>query len=221
VHLNRELRKEGLVTVRQELGRELLDAGASIAFAVADHQVAHVYVNDPASIHRVRTLLEETEGVAQVLDGRGKRECSLDHPRAGEFVVIAEPDAWFTYYYWFDDRLAPDYARTVDIHRKPGYDPVELFLDPQLKVPQIKVAWTLLKARLGFRYLMDVIALDASLVRGSHGRRNHSTSDCPLFLTQEQDLLDSAAIEARDVYGLVLRHLVWGQSGGNSNLTVQ
>ena len=208
VHLNRELRKHGLITVRQELGRELLDAGASIAFAVADHQLAHVYVNDPAYIHKVRTLLEETAGVAQVLDEKDKLEFSLDHARTGDLVAIAEPDAWFTYYYWLDDRLAPDYARTVDIHRKPGYDPVELLLDPQLKLPQIKVAWTLLKARLGFRYLMDVIPLDASLVRGSHGRLNNSSADSPLFLTQEARLLDAMTIEARDVYELILQHLM-------------
>ena len=181
MHLNRELRKQGLITVRQELGRELLDAGASAAFAVADHQLAHIYVNDPVALHKVRTLLENTAGVAQVLDDSDKPEFSLDHPRAGDLVVVAEPDAWFTYYYWLDDRLAPDYARTVDIHRKPGYDPVELFLDPQLKFPQIKVARTLLKARLGFRYLMDVIPLDALLVHGSHGRVNNSRADSQTF----------------------------------------
>jgi predicted AlkP superfamily pyrophosphatase or phosphodiesterase len=208
VHLNRELRKHGLITVRQELGRELLDAGASTAFAVADHQIAHIYVNDPASLSKVRTLLENVPGVAQVLDANDKPDFSLDHPRAGDLVVIAEPDAWFTYYYWLDDRRAPDYARTVDIHRKPGYDPVELFLDPQLRFPPLKIAWKLLKARLGFRSLMDVIPLDASLVRGSHGRVNRSPADSPLFLTQEPDLLDATTIDATDVYELILQHLV-------------
>ncbi|OLE72607.1 MAG: alkaline phosphatase family protein [Cyanobacteria bacterium 13_1_40CM_2_61_4] len=207
VHLNRELRKHGMIAVRQELGRELLDAGASVAFAVADHQVAHVYVNDPARVHEVCTLLQATAGVAQVLDDEGKREAHLDHPRAGELVAIAEPSAWFTYYYWLDDALAPDYARTVDIHRKPGYDPVELFLDPQLKAPRVKVAWTLLKAHLGFRYLMDVIPLDASLVRGSHGLINPSPEDSPILLTQEPHLLDATTIGATDIYELILRHL--------------
>jgi predicted AlkP superfamily pyrophosphatase or phosphodiesterase len=208
VHLNRELRKHGMIAVRQELGRELLEAGASVAFAVADHQVAHVYVNDPARVHEVRTLLQATAGVAQVLDDEGKQEAHLDHPRAGELVAIAEPDAWFTYYYWLDDALAPDYARTVDIHRKPGYDPVELFLDPQLKAPRVKVAWTLLKARLGFRHLMDVIPLDASLVHGSHGLINPSPEDSPILLTQEPDLLNATTIGATDIYELILRHLI-------------
>ena len=213
VHLNRELRKHGMIAVRQELGRELLDPGASVAFAVADHQVAHVYVNDPGRMHEVRRLLEAIAGVAQVLDDEGKWQAHLDHPRTGELVAIAEPDAWFTYYYWLDDRLAPDYARTVDIHRKPGYDPVELFLDPHLKAPKVKVGWTLLKARLGFRYLMDVIPLDASLVRGSHGRVNASTEDSPLCMIQEPDLLDTTVVDATHVYELILRHLTWDSKG--------
>ena len=94
----------------------------------------------------------------------------LDHPRSGEIVAVSRADRWFSYYYWLDDDRAPDYARTVDIHRKPGYDPVELFLDPNIPLPMLKVAWTLLKRKLGFRSLLDVIGLDASLVKGSHGR---------------------------------------------------
>lgn len=206
VHLNRVLREQGLVAVREELGRELLDAGASAAFAVADHQVAHIYINDPARLEEVRSLLTETEGVEQVLDGAGKRAHHLDHPRSGELVAIAEPDAWFTYYYWLDDRQAPDFARTVDIHRKPGYDPVELFLDPQLTAPKVKVGMTLLKKQLGFRYLMDVIGLDAGVVRGSHGRESSSYTNGPLLMTQQTQLLKDE-IEAVDVYGLILQHL--------------
>src|SRR5713226_7924285 len=189
VHLNRELRKHGMIAVRQELGRELLDAGASVAFAVADHQVAHVYVNDPARVHEVRTLLQATAGVAQVLDDEGKREAHLDHPRAGELVAIAEPGAWFTYYHWLDDALAPDYARTVDIHRKPGYDPVELFLDPQLPFPKLRIAARLAQKALGFRYYMDVIGLDASIVKGSHGRlpaAGREATDGPVFVSSSR-----------------------------------
>src|SRR6185436_11635939 len=104
----------------------LLDAGASRAFAVADHQIAHVYVRE--KVNEVRSLLESLDGVAEVLDDQGKRRHGLDHPRAGELVAVAAPDAWFTYYYWLDPKKAPDFAPTVDIHRKPGYDPAELFL---------------------------------------------------------------------------------------------
>ncbi|MDP9365907.1 MAG: alkaline phosphatase family protein [Chloroflexota bacterium] len=206
VHLNRRLRERGLIAVREELGHELLDAGASAAFAVADHQIAHVYVNDPARLDEVRALIAETEGVAEVLDEAGKRARNLDHPRSGELVALADPDAWFTYYYWLDDARAPDYARTVDIHRKPGFDPVELFVDPALKLPRAKVGLTLAKKKLGFRYLMDVIPLDASLVRGSHGLPT-APGKGPLFVTRRADLLDGAAIEATDVCGLILRHL--------------
>ncbi|WP_445636260.1 Alkaline phosphatase family protein [Nostoc sp. DSM 114161] len=209
VHLNRVLRENNLIAVREELGRELLDFGGSIAFAVADHQIAHVYVNDPAYISKVRSLLEATEGVAQVLDEQGKQAYHLDHPRSGELVAIAEPNTWFTYYYWLDDNKAPDFARTVDIHRKPGYDPVELFLDPQIKFPQGKIALKLLKKQLGFRYLMDVIPLDASLVRGSHGQISTSGNEGPLFITHQTHLVDSDIIEATDVCSLILKHLNW------------
>ncbi|HEX7126019.1 MAG TPA: nucleotide pyrophosphatase/phosphodiesterase family protein [Thermodesulfobacteriota bacterium] len=185
VHVNRVLREAGLVAVREELGRELLDPGASEAFAVADHQVAHVYVRRPERVREVARLLEGVAGVEAVLDEAGKRACGLDHPRAGDLVVLSRADRWFTYYYWLDDARAPDFARTVDIHRKPGYDPVELFLDPALRAPKVKIALTLLKKQLGFRYLMDVVPLDAGLVRGSHGRVTDRAEAGPLFLASE------------------------------------
>lgn len=207
IHLNRVLRENGLLSVREELGRELLDAGASIAFAVADHQIAHVYVNDKVYIPKVRALLEATDGVALVLDETQKPAYHLDHPRSGELVAIANPNAWFTYYYWLDDNKAPDFARTVDIHRKPGYDPVELFVDPQIPFSKAKVGLTLLKKKLGFRYLMDVIGLDASLVRGSHGSLT-SLEDGSLFITQQSHIVqDTKALEPTDIYGLILGHL--------------
>ena len=207
VHLNRVLREQGLLTVREELGRELLDAGASIAFAVADHQVAHVYVNDPAYIPKVRDLLEATTGVAQVLDQAEKSAYHLDHPRTGELVAIAQSDAWFTYYYWLNDDRAPDFARTVDIHRKPGYDPAELFLDPQLPAAKLKVGLTLLKKQLGFRYLMDVIPLEATLVRGSHGSITDLAAG-PLCITQQSQLVeDQPTLAATEVCNLILQHL--------------
>ena len=182
VHLNRVLREAGLLRVRDELGLELLDPGASAAFAVADHQVAHVYVNDPLKLHTVRRLLEQTPGVDTVLDESAKQQFGIDHPRAGEFVVVASPEAWFTYYYWFDDRKAPDFARTVDIHRKPGYDPVELFVDPAIRMPMLKIASKLAARKLGFRNLLDIIPLDASLVKGSHGRIDNPSFRAPVFI---------------------------------------
>jgi len=183
VHVNRVLRRAGLLAVQEvDLGWELLDAGQSAAFAVADHQVAQVYVKDPARIPDVKAVLEATEGVAEVLDREAMADFGLDHPRAGELVAVAAPDRWFTYYYWLDDAKMPDFARTVDIHRKPGYDPVELFLDPTIRLPAVKIAWTLAKKKLGFRTLLDVIGTDASIVRGSHGRLPERPEDGPVFL---------------------------------------
>ncbi|MEJ7829158.1 MAG: nucleotide pyrophosphatase/phosphodiesterase family protein, partial [Segetibacter sp.] len=128
VHINRVLREEGLLQVRVERGLELLDAGASKAFAVADHQVAHVYVNDKSVATRVREILERIQGVELILDREAQKEYHINHERAGDFVVMADEQSWFTYYFWLDDLKAPDYARVVDIHKKPGYDPVEMFM---------------------------------------------------------------------------------------------
>ncbi|WP_088893521.1 alkaline phosphatase family protein [Leptolyngbya ohadii] len=207
IHLNRVLREAGLLQVREELGRELLDAGASKAFAVADHQIAHVYVNDPSCLEKVKQLLEQTNGIDLVLDEAGKEAYHLDHPRSGDLVAVAKPNAWFTYYYWLDDRKAPDFARTVDIHRKPGYDPAELFIDPKLKLPKLKLGLTLLKKKLGFRYLMEVIPLDASVVKGSHGHLTPAPADCPLLITRQTDLVQRDSLEAIDVFNVILSHL--------------
>jgi predicted AlkP superfamily pyrophosphatase or phosphodiesterase len=208
IHVNRIFREAGLIAVRDELGHEVLDPGASTAFAVADHQIAHVHVNDAHKMHLIRTLLEAVPGVARILDEQGKREFHLNHPRAGDLVLLAKPDSWFTYYYWLNDRRAPDFARTVDIHRKPGYDPAELFIDPKLRFPRLKIARMLLKKKLGFRTLMNVIPLDAALVRGSHGLPPPSPADAPVFITQEKNLLTSASVEAVAVCDLMLKHLV-------------
>lgn len=182
LHLNRLFREQGWLTVKEELGLELLDAGASKVFAVADHQVAHIYVNDHSLLNAVRTLLEKQDGIAHVLDAAGKREYGIEHTRAGDLIAISHEDAWFTYYYWLDDAKAPDFARTVDIHRKPGYDPVELFLDPKIPAAKLKIIWRLLQKKLGFRMLMDVIPLDATLVKGSHGCRPKSKKDWPVVI---------------------------------------
>lgn len=208
VHLNRILRQAGLLACREELGRELLDAGASQAFAVADHQLAHVYVNEPNLIPQVKALLETADGVAQILDESGKQEYHLDHPRSGELVAIAEEDAWFTYYYWQDDLRAPDFARTVDIHRKPGYDPVEMIIDPSISQPKLKIGVTLLKKKIGFRTLMSFTPLDASLIKGSHGRLTAKPDEGPLLISRQSGLIEDSGIEAVDVCQVILNHLV-------------
>jgi predicted AlkP superfamily pyrophosphatase or phosphodiesterase len=207
VHINRILRQCGLLQVRRELGLETLDPGASDAFAVADHQIAHVYVRNQAMLPDVKSLLESTAGIEMVFDQEGKRYIGLDHPRSGDLVAIARSNRWFTYYYWLDDTLAPDFARTVDIHRKPGYDPAELFLDPRIRFPIVKVGWILTKKKLGFRYLMDVIPLDARLVRGSHGRVTERIEEGPVLMSSERNLVRDSCVHATAVKDLILRHI--------------
>ena len=207
VHLNRVLRERGLLAVREELGREMLDPGASVAFAVADHQVAHVYVQRPGAAHEVRAMSRGSPGVEQVL-GDAEKAAHRTRPRPRRrLIAVAGADAWFTYYYWLDDARAPDFARTVDIHRKPGYDPVELFLDPAIRVPPLTVGWKLTKRKAGFRSLLDVIPLDATLVRGSHGRQTGWDEDGPIFISPARGLVSSARINSVDVHDLILSHL--------------
>ena len=207
VHINRVLRKFNLLSMREELGREHLDPGDSQAFAVADHQIAHVYVNDPAVLPLVLRELKNTPGIAHVYSGDARKIVNLDHERSGDVIAVAEPDAWFTYYYWLDDAKAPDFARTVDIHRKPGYDPAELFIDPKLKFAKLKIAKKLFARKLGFRNLLDVIPLDATLVKGSHGIAPRDPLDGAMLATSESSLLDADHIEPTDVMRLILAHL--------------
>ncbi len=182
VYPNRALREAGLLEVRATPVGETLDPIASRAFAVVDHQAAHVYTADDAAQARARAVLEELPGVERVLEGAERDELAIGHSRAGELVLVAAPGSWFAYPYWLDDAEAPDFARTVDIHRKPGYDPCELFVDPELRLPFLRVARRLLQKKLGMRYLMDVIPLDTGLVRGSHGRLPERAEDGPVFL---------------------------------------
>jgi len=206
VHLNRIFRERGWLTVKDELGLEILDAGASRVFAVADHQVAHIYLNDPSLEKSVRDVLEKIPGVEKVLGRAEKIAAGIDHPRAGNMIAVASENAWFTYYYWLDDSRAPDFSRTVDIHRKPGYDPVELFLDPKIPAIKLKIAWRLLQKKLGFRMLMDVIPLDATLVKGSHGRRPADKKDWPVIITSQPEFLSAKELESTDVFQILLNH---------------
>jgi predicted AlkP superfamily pyrophosphatase or phosphodiesterase len=182
VHLNRLFREKGWLSLKNELGRETLDCGGCRAFAVADHQIAHVYVNDRAILSKVRSLLESTPGVGEVRVPAEMWGPGAATERAGDFIAVAEPGAWFTYYFWKNDAIAPDYARTIDIHRKPGYDPCELFIDPALKLPKLQIAKFLLKKKLGMRGLLEVIPLDAALVKGSHGRDSVAENERPVLL---------------------------------------
>ena len=193
VDVNRLLRSAGLLEVYVQDGRDQLDPWTSRAFAVADHQVAHVYVRDPDDLPRVTALLRGLPGVDQVLDRAGQAAYGLDHPNAGELVLVAEPGAWFTYYFWVDDDRAPDYARGVDIHRKPGYDPAELFFNPADPLAKARAGLNLVRKKLGLRYSMRTTPLDPSCVRGTHGRLPESTTDAPVILCSDPQVPDHLA----------------------------
>ncbi len=205
IHLNRIFREKGWLSWRDELKSEVLDPGNCRAVAIPDHQVAHVYINDPSITEEVAETLRATEGVAAVYEASSLESIGLNHERSGDLVVVSDEHSWFTYYYWKSDRKAPDYARCVDIHRKPGYDPVELFLDPKIKFPKLKIAGKLIRKALGFRMLMNVIPLDASLVKGSHGAIPEDQADHPLLIGALDVGGQVTSIEATEVYDQLLK----------------
>jgi predicted AlkP superfamily pyrophosphatase or phosphodiesterase len=179
VPLNTVLRDAGLLSVRQIQGREYLDFEYSKAFAMVDHQVAHVFVKNGFG-GEAKKALEGTPGVERVLDEEGKKALGIDHPRSGELVAIAQPDKWFSYYWWHDRDRAPEFAGKVDIHRKPGYDPVELFFDPKTKS----------------------IPMEPSLVKGSHGRpSNIATGEGMAFFasSRNHNIAKSGVAKTTDV----------------------
>ena len=207
IHINRIMREHGLVDTRMEIGGwETLDFGSSRAFAVADHQVAHIYIQRPEDVPHVAEILQRVDGVEHILDRDAQKNFGIDHERSGELVVASDRRSWFTYYFWQDDAVAPDYARCVDIHRKPGYDPAELFVDPTLKFPKLKVARQLAKKLLGFRYYMDVIGLDPGIVKGSHGRLpdpGTEERDGAVFISSSRSI-EQDSIAMTDVKQLML-----------------
>ena len=215
VDINRALRSEGLLNVYTQAGMEYLDTWTSRAFAVADHQIAHVYVTDPADLPAVRKVCAGLAGVGDILDEPAKAAHGLDHLRAGELVLVAEPDAWFTYYYWLDDARAPDFARLVEIHRKPGYDPAELLFDPAAPAAARRRAGiALARKKVGMRYLMSVVGLDAgaAAIRGSHGRLPAHPDDGPVLLCSSPQAARSRC-EATEVKELLLQLAGLGLSG--------
>jgi predicted AlkP superfamily pyrophosphatase or phosphodiesterase len=186
VEINRALRRAGLLNVYTQAGMEYLDPWTSRAFAVADHQIAHVYVKDPADLDAARDVLASLDGVGQVLEGESLAAAGLAHARAGELVALAERDAWFTYHYWLDNAHAPDFGQQVEIHRKPGYDPAELFMDPDDARVKLRAGAALARKKAGMRYVMSVVGLDASKhVKGTHGLLPETELDAPVLLSSE------------------------------------
>ncbi|GMV97243.1 MAG: alkaline phosphatase family protein [Phycisphaerae bacterium] len=181
---NRILRQAGLLRVNVEAGREYLDLAGSAAFAMVDHQFAHVFVRD-GRVEEVADLFRDLEGMGDVIVGRERAAVGLDHPRSAPVILMSRPDRWFAYYWWTDDQMAPPFARMVDIHSKPGYDPVELFV----KMPERS------------------IPLDASLVKGSHGAAAVEPEQRTVILTTHAELLEGLPAPLRDVdvYTLLCR----------------
>lgn len=199
---NRILREKGLLAIREENGKELLDAGASKAFAVCDHQIAHIYLNDTSVSDQVIKAFSAIKGI-KVITGLELEQIGLKHVRAGDIVLIAKDGFWFSYYYWNTDTKAPDFARTVEIHKKPGYDPVEMFINPKINFPKLKIIGKLIKKKLGFRTLMDVIPLDNSLIKGSHGNVPLSKDYWPVIGTNFSKM--EGEVPAPDVYNIILK----------------
>jgi predicted AlkP superfamily pyrophosphatase or phosphodiesterase len=201
VDVNRALRHAGLLEVYTQDEMEYLDPWTSRAFAVSDHQIAHVYVREPEGVPRTKEVLERLGGVGEVLDAKGQAEIGLDHERSGELVALAERDAWFTYYYWLDDRHAPDFARSVEIHRKPGFDPAELFMDPDDPLVKVKAATALARKKSGMRYQMSVVPLNGRSVRGTHGLAPPDDDNGPVLLCDapEQARERIAATEVKEL----------------------
>ena len=181
---NRMLREAGLLEVRQEADGEHLDLQRSSAWAMVDHQFSHVFVEnrDPSKIRRVVEVFERQAGFAEVLSGNDRSKYSIDHERSGDVVLVSSPNSWQAYYWWLDDRRAPSFARTVDIHRKPGYDPVELHFD----------------------FATKSIPLDAKLIRGSHGAPAASAEQKTILLSSHEDLRGRQSLADTDVCSLVL-----------------
>ena len=139
------------MSIKDEFELDTLDSGGSRAFALTDHQVAHIYIKEKNSefLAKVKAVIESLDGVAMVLE-REAREEADHHPRAGDLIALAEEDAWFSYYFWEENDKAPEFARCIDIHRKHGYDPTELFVDPKIPFPNAKAVRKLIAKKLGF-----------------------------------------------------------------------
>jgi predicted AlkP superfamily pyrophosphatase or phosphodiesterase len=188
IPLNRILREKGLLLVRTIQGREYLDIEMSPAFAMVDHQIAHIYIKTGYE-KAVRNALERVEGIDQMLDDAGQSKYRINHPRSGELIAISAKNRWFSYYWWEDRVKAPDFAKQVDIHRKPGYDPLELFIESDTRQ----------------------ISQDTRLIRGSHGYLTHTEEDrLPLLISGDWEAMADIQenLNVVDIAGIVEKVLI-------------
>lgn len=203
---NRLLRQAGMLQAKRGPFGEMLDTFDSRALAVCDHQIAHVYVKHTEDIPRIRDLFQDNPSIEKIYCAEERQEIALHTDRAGDVILLSKPNAWFAYPYWEDDRMAPDFARTVNIHAKPGYDPCELFFDPKLWWPKGRAIRRLIQKKLGFRTLFDVVPLDTSLVKGSHGLPVSNDEDRPVMIG-DGPVPGDGSIEMTQVRDLVLKAL--------------
>jgi predicted AlkP superfamily pyrophosphatase or phosphodiesterase len=202
---NIALREAGFLRVSTNAAGELIDAGTSKAFAVCDHQIAHVYVKNLADVFAVKNHLSTVPGIARVLLPHEHDSIGLAHPRSGEIILLAEQGFWFAYDYWLEQTNRPDFAQAVEIHKKPGYDPRELFFDPN--GGKWRAAKALLRKKLGFRYILNPCSLDPKLVRGSHGLAPVLPEDGPVLISSEREDATEHPKHHRDVAELIRRYL--------------
>jgi hypothetical protein len=180
---NRILREAGLLTTKlDDDQRELIDFEHTPAWALVDHQFCHVFVQDSKNIKSICQLFDSLAGIESVFAGDDRGKISMDHERAGEVVLVSSQNSWQAYYWWIEDELAPTFAHTVDIHRKPGYDPVELFFDFENKT----------------------VPLDAKLVKGSHGAVMPDDDLGGVLVSNVKDISDKRNLLDTDLYQLVL-----------------
>ncbi|NRA37282.1 MAG: alkaline phosphatase family protein [Planctomycetes bacterium] len=205
VAINQALREHGLLAVTENACGELLDPGMSQAFAVCDHQIAHVYCNDEDAQKRALEIINKLPGVDRCYSGDQRAELGLDHQRSGEIIVIAAEGYWFQYEYWLEDKKKPDFAHSIEIHKKPGYDPRELFFDP--KGGKTRAMKAMLRKKLGLRYVMNPIGLDPSLVKGSHGRASNNPERAPLLICDNADFAQDTWHQC-DVAALIQKSLL-------------
>jgi predicted AlkP superfamily pyrophosphatase or phosphodiesterase len=148
ISINKILREKGLLVTRTIKNKEYIDFEYSKAFAIVDHQIANIYLNKHEDKTNVKKVLENIPNIEMICDDKEKQNLKIDHSRSGDLIAISNKDKWFSYYWWNDDDKAPTFTKTVDIHRKPGYDPLELFFNHETKS----------------------IPFETSLIKGSHGR---------------------------------------------------
>ena len=185
---NRLLAEKGALSTHATDSGQVIDFRNSAAWALVDHQFSHIFVKDrdQQTIDNIVRWFEEQDGLQMVLAGDQRQHLNMDHERSGDVILVSSPNSWQAYYWWHDDDLAPEFARSVDIHRKPGYDPVELCFDMATKT----------------------VPLDASLIRGSHGAPAIEQENQGLLVASREDGLEAEVINDISIHDVVMNWML-------------